>query len=124
MTAKRPPKAVQPLPPEPGAREALGEAFARHVWESWSEHGPAALEAVRTDKPDLYVKLVTTMLPKDPEPKGSAPDDLDDAALDRRIAALGAALGLAIRARAGAGKQGPAKVAPSPGRLSSVHEAD
>ncbi|HTK34470.1 MAG TPA: hypothetical protein VL358_04180 [Caulobacteraceae bacterium] len=95
--------------PKAGAREALGEAFAKDLWESWRRHGAAALEVVRVDKPDLYVKLVTAMLPKETETKASAPDDLDDAALDRRIASLAAALGLAIGARAGAGNQGPAK---------------
>jgi hypothetical protein len=95
--------------PKADVREALGEAFARDLWKSWSRHGPAAIEAVRTDKPDLYVKLVTAMLPKEMGPKASEPDDLDDAALDRRISALAAALGLAIGTRPGAGRQAPAK---------------
>jgi hypothetical protein len=99
--------------PKPEAREALGEAFARDLWASWRKHGPAALEQVRTDKPDLYVKLVTAMLPKAAEGKGAEPDDLDDSALDRRIAALAHALGLAIRAGEGAGDKA-AKTGPEP----------
>jgi len=92
---------------ETGAREALGEAFARDLWASWKEHGPAALEAVRADKPDLYLKLVTAVLPKELAMKAE-PDDLDDAALDRKIASLAAGLGLAIRARRRPGGKGQA----------------
>ena len=90
------------------AREALGEAFARDLWVSWQEHGAKAIDAVRVDKPDLYVKLVTAMLPKEMGTRTGEPDELDDAALDRRIAALATALGLAIGPRPGAGGQGPA----------------
>lgn len=89
------------------AREALGEAFARDLWASWRKHGAAALEVVRIDKPDLYVKLVTAMAPKEMTVKAADLDDLDDATLDRRIVALARALGLAIGAREGAGGQDP-----------------
>jgi hypothetical protein len=92
---------------EAGAREALGEAFTRDLWASWEKHGADALEAVRTEKPDLYLKLVTAVLPKDLAIKAE-PDDLDDAALDRKIASLAAGLGLAIRARRRPGGQGAA----------------
>jgi hypothetical protein len=101
----------------PEAREALGEAFARDLWASWKKHGPAALEQVRADKPDLYVKLVTAMLPKAADPKAAELDDLDDAALDRRIAALAHALGLALRAGEGAGEQAAAQGPRPPGEL-------
>jgi hypothetical protein len=90
-----------------GAREALGEAFARDLWASWKKHGAGALEAVRVEKPDLYVKLVTAMLPKDATTRTSELDDLDDQTLDRRIAALAQALGLAIGAGPGAGGEEP-----------------
>jgi hypothetical protein len=94
--------------PKTEAREALGETFARDLWASWKKHGAAALEQVRADKPDLYVKLVTAMLPKDGLHKTAELDDLDDATLDRRIAALAHALGLSIRARAEPRGQEPA----------------
>lgn len=93
--------------PKVEAREALGEAFAHDLWKSWKTHGAAALDHVRTDKPDLYVKLVTALLPKAADPKAAEPDDLDDNALDRRIAALAHALGLAIRAGDSAGSKAP-----------------
>lgn len=88
-------------------REQLGDAFARDLWASWRKHGAAAIEAVRTDKPDLYVKLVTAMLPKENTVKPGEIEDLDDAALDRRIAALAKALGLALGAGGGAGGEDP-----------------
>jgi hypothetical protein len=109
--------ARKPQPrPDPEAREALGEAFARDLWASWKKHGPAALEQVRTDKPDLYVKLVTAMLPKETA-KAADLDELDDAALDRRISALAHALGLAIRAGAEPGGEAAAAGAEPPGGL-------
>src|SRR6476619_2949867 len=96
-----------PRRPTAPAREQLGEAFARDLWASWRKHGAAALEAVRTDKPDLYVKLVTAMLPKEMTTKAGELEDLDDAALDRRIAALARALGLALGPGPGAGGEEP-----------------
>jgi hypothetical protein len=94
--------------PKTEAREALGDAFARDLWASWKKHGAAALEQVRADKPDLYVKLVTAMLPKESTGKAADLDELDDAALDRRIAALAHALGLAIRTGQDIGEQAAA----------------
>jgi hypothetical protein len=105
------------------AREQLGEAFARDLWASWKKHGPAALEAVRTDKPDLYVKLVTALLPKEAAARPE-PEEMDDAALDRRIAALARALGLALGAGPGAGGEAAPGGGEPAGGLSALSEAD
>lgn len=111
-------------PPETDPRGALGDAFVQALWANWKANGADAIEKVRKDKPDLYVKLVTAMLPKELGLKTSEPDDLDDAALDRRIASLAAALGLAIGSGEGAAGQGRAPRKKPARRIPSVHEAD
>lgn len=86
-----------------GARNKLGEQFIQDLYASWQEHGPATLEAVRTEKPDVYVKVVASILPKELNVKVSELDELSDAELDRRITALADALRLEIGAGSAAG---------------------
>lgn len=48
-----------------GARAKLGEAFLQAMQEDFAQHGIAAVEAVRTEKPDQYLKVIASMLPKE-----------------------------------------------------------
>lgn len=48
-----------------GARNKLGEAFIQALHESFLEHGPETIETVRTEKPDAYLKVIASLMPKE-----------------------------------------------------------
>lgn len=48
-----------------GSRNKLGEQFLADMYADWKEHGVATIEAVRTQKPDAYLKVVASILPRD-----------------------------------------------------------
>lgn len=52
-----------------GARSKLSEQFLKDLLEDWNKSGASALEAVRLDKPEVYVKVVAELLPKEVEVK-------------------------------------------------------
>lgn len=49
----------------PGSRNKLGEAFLEDMLADWTEHGAETIEKVREEKPDVYVKVVASILPRD-----------------------------------------------------------
>lgn len=77
-----------------GSRNKLGEQFVEALQADFEEHGKAAIETVRKGKPDAYLKVIASLLPK--EIKIEAVNDLSDDELDRRIKQLAAALSLEI----------------------------
>lgn len=48
-----------------GARAKLGEAFLKAMQEDFAANGVAAVEAVRVEKPDQYLKVIASILPKE-----------------------------------------------------------
>lgn len=50
-----------------GARAKLGEAFLQAMQEDFAKHGVVAVEAVRVEKPDQYLKVIASILPKEIE---------------------------------------------------------
>ena len=48
-----------------GARNKLGEAFIQALHDSFEEHGAETIETVRTEKPDQYLKVIASLLPKE-----------------------------------------------------------
>jgi DNA-directed RNA polymerase len=75
-----------------GARNKLGEAFVADLLADWEENGAAVIEAVRTDKPDQYLKVVASILPKELNVKVSELDELSDEQLERQLASIVAQL--------------------------------
>ena len=51
-----------------GARSKLGEAFLKELLADFEQHGVEAIKATREDKPDQYLKVVASILPKEIEP--------------------------------------------------------
>lgn len=47
-----------------GARAKLGEAFMEAMRSSFEERGAEAIEAVINDKPDQYLKVIASLMPK------------------------------------------------------------
>jgi hypothetical protein len=48
-----------------GARSKLGEAFLNAMQEDFAKHGVEAISVVRQEKPDQYLKVVASILPKE-----------------------------------------------------------
>jgi hypothetical protein len=69
-----------------GSRNKLGEAFVQALADDFDKHGVAAIETVRTEKPDAYVKVIASLLPK--EFKIETVSELTDEQLTARIAQL------------------------------------
>jgi len=48
-----------------GSRNALGEAFIEAMYADFQAHGVAAIATVREERPDQYLKVVASILPKE-----------------------------------------------------------
>lgn len=48
-----------------GARSKLGEAFIKAMLEDFQKNGIVAVETVRETKPDQYLKVIASILPKE-----------------------------------------------------------
>lgn len=75
-----------------GARSKLGEAFIEDMLADWEANGAAAIVKVRTDKPDAYLKVVASILPKDLNVNFNQADTMTDEQLIERIRSLDAAI--------------------------------
>lgn len=77
-----------------GSRNKLGEAFVAALHDDFLAHGMSVIEDVRVNKPDAYLKVIASILPK--EIKIESVNDLSDDELDKRIRQLAVALSLEI----------------------------
>lgn len=94
-----------------GARNKLGEDFIHALHDDFAEHGVAAIQAVRTERPHEYVKVIASLLPK--ELKVTTESDLTDDQLDQRIRQLAAAISLELNgSEAGTGNASDGAQAP------------
>lgn len=48
-----------------GSRNKLGEAFLEAVLADFEKHGVAVIERVRLEKPEQYLKVIASILPKE-----------------------------------------------------------
>lgn len=69
-----------------GSRHKLGQAFIEALHADFELHGESVIETVRLEKPDQYMKVVASLLPK--EFKIETTSDLTDEQLDARIRQL------------------------------------
>jgi len=106
-TRKNGEKTAKPLPPvehqfkagnpgrPKGSRNKLGEAFIEALHADFMDHGPTVIEAVRVEKPDQYLKVIASILPKQLEIKNDAFEGMSDDELAALVAAARSALGIA-----------------------------
>lgn len=73
-----------------GARNKLGEAFVADLYDDWKDNGVAAIRAVRAEKPDAYLKVIASILPKDVNLNVNQFDNMSEDELIARIRALDA----------------------------------
>jgi hypothetical protein len=66
----------------------LSEDFVAGLYEDFRNHGSAAIAACRAEKPDVYVRVIASLLPKDVNLTTRNLDDLSDDQLMRKLAML------------------------------------
>lgn len=71
-----------------GARNKLGEAFIEDLLEDWQLHGVSAIAAVRGTKPDQYLRVIASILPRELNVRTNDLDELTDEQLARQYAAI------------------------------------
>ena len=86
-----------------GSRNKLGEAFIEALHDDFLANGPAVIETVRVEKPDQYLKVIASILPKQLEIKSDAFEGMSDDELAALVAAARSALGIAEGERGSAG---------------------
>lgn len=73
-----------------GSRHKLGEAFISALQADFEQHGETVIATVRAERPQDYLKVVASILPK--EVKISTNAELTDEQLDERIRQLASLL--------------------------------
>lgn len=66
-----------------GSRSKLGEQFISDLYADWQLHGVKTLEKVREDKPEAYLKVVASILPKDVNLNVNILDEIQPDDIDR-----------------------------------------
>lgn len=75
-----------------GSRVKLSEAFLAALCADFEQHGAATIERVRIDKPDAYLKVIASILPKQIEVTESPFDGMSDDELEAIVKAATDAL--------------------------------
>lgn len=75
-----------------GSRNKLGEAFIEALHNDFEEHGVLAIQTVRAEKPDQYLKVIASLMPRDLNVNMNQVDDMTDDQLIKRIRSLDAAI--------------------------------
>lgn len=109
--AKSAPK-TKPLSRPKRARKNLGDDFMVAVRADFRAHGAGVIAKVRTEKPDQYLKIVLSVLPKGSDIDTNSLDALSDDEIRQRIRGLEAVLRPFLREKPGLEKPGLEK----PGR--------
>ena len=75
-----------------GSRNKLGEQFIEDLLTSWQASGPDAIQRVIDEKPDQYLKVVASLMPKDMNVNINQTDGMTDDQLIARIRSLDAVI--------------------------------
>ena len=71
-----------------GSRNRLSEDFVAALYDDFQNHGSAAIAACRAEKPEVYLRVIASLLPKDVNLTTRPLDDLSDDQLLRRLRQL------------------------------------
>ena len=61
-----------------GSRNKISEEFIAALCEDFEQHGVDVIEAVRTERPADYLKVIASIVPKEVNVSASSLDDLSD----------------------------------------------
>ena len=73
----------------------LMQAFVNDVLTDWRAHGRTAIASVRTERAQDYLKLMTSLFPRESDAKVNGFDELSDEQLGAQLAAVLAQLAAA-----------------------------
>ena len=91
----KPGESGNPVGRPKGSRNKLGEEFVAEVYADWCEHGAVAIiQTVRQTRPDVYVKVVASLLPRQVQAEVTGPTH------EERVAELAERLSKLDRERA------------------------
>jgi hypothetical protein len=62
----------------PGAKNKLQRDFLEALAKDFADHGEAAIKIVRIEQPDVYLKVVASLMPKELEVEHSQLGDMSD----------------------------------------------
>jgi len=83
----------KPGPGRPkGSRNKLAESFTQALHDDFMEHGVAAIATVRAEKPDQYLKVIASLVPKDVNLNVGNMEELSDDELAERVRNLASQL--------------------------------
>lgn len=97
-----------------GSRNKLGEDFLSKLQADFHEHGQKVIETVRSEKPDVYLKVVASILPQQVEVRVDPLEEMSDADLDRYIKQLAGAVARYEQLETGAGAGAESEARPLP----------
>ena len=80
--------AVAQKPRAKRTKKTLGDDFLAAVRADFRAHGPGVIAEVRADKPDQYLKIVLSVLPRDFDAAVNHLDALSDEEIRSRIRSL------------------------------------
>ena len=80
----------------PGTRNKFGEAFIAAMQEDFEKNGDEVIQAVRTEKPDVYLKICASIVPQEIKVSVNRLESLTDEQLQSNFNRLASALGLVI----------------------------
>lgn len=63
----KPGQSGNPAGRQKGSRNKLSEAFLRELADDFEKHGRDAVQRVRDEKPDQYLKVIAAIVPKEIE---------------------------------------------------------
>jgi Mg/Co/Ni transporter MgtE len=74
----KPGQVLNPKGRPKGSRNKLGEDFVSALQQDFKQHGETVIAQVREEKPDAYLKVIASILPKEVNVNQSALQELSD----------------------------------------------
>src|SRR5690348_492802 len=72
-----------------GSRNKLNERFLLALHDDFAKHGPAAIERVREQRPDVYLKVIASILPRQLHLKNESPfEGMSSEQLDEMLGSI------------------------------------
>jgi hypothetical protein len=84
----KPGQSGNPLGRPKGSRSKLSESFIAAMCSDFEENGVRVIETVRAERPQDYLKIIASILPKELHVKDASLDDMSDGELVELLAAV------------------------------------